>query len=635
MKCSLPTRFVFTIALVFAATAAVSCGGDDITVPPSTGTLEITTITDGTEIDVDGYAVQIDGGAGQAIAVSGELTIDEVAPGAHTVLLAELAANCTVLEADPQTVTVTAGDTATVAFAVTCRATTGGVVITTITTGPLPDADGYTISVDGTDGRSVGANEAITLSDLVPGTHEISLGGLAENCSVAKGQSQAVVVVAGQLSQAQFDVTCVVPTGSIVVATTTTGSSPDPDGYLASISGSESQPIGVNATLRLEGLAIGSHVVELSGHASNCRIDGENPRIVELVPGTVTVTFTVACLGGDALIAFGSNAFQLQAIFTVRPDGSGLTNLTPVGGFERDPVWSPDGRKILFAKDDDLYVMQADGSGRVLVARGDAEVTGYSWSPDGRMIAFTQAGLLNDVFFEELWVMAADGSGQLRLVEDGAGPSWSPDSRTIAYEGGGQIRSINPDGTGDTGLTNQRYGASQPAWSPGGERIAFVTALDEPPGRPADRHIFLINPDGSGALDLTRGRGDDDSPTWSPDGGKIAFLFSEGDDGNDGSEVAVMNPDGSGRTNLTRTPGFDISPRWSPDGSRIVFYRSGDEDSEIYVMNADGSRQTNVSNRPESLESAPDWGGHASQTVAGRRSLAYNRWLRARWRGKP
>ena len=636
-ECSVPTRLLLTIPLLFAAAAAaVSCGdGEGITVPPTTGRLEITTITDGTEIDADGYAVQIDGGAGHAIAVSGELPIDEIAPGAHTVLLSELAANCTVSDANPQTVTVIAGDTTTVAFAVTCRPTTGGVVITTTTTGPLPDADGYTISVDETDGGSVGANEAMTLSDLAPGTHEITLGGLAENCSVVNGQSQAIAVVAGQLSQVQFDVTCVIPTGSIVVATTTTGSSPDPDGYLVSLSGSESQQIGVNATLRLEGLEIGSHVVELSGHTNNCRIDGENPRIVEVIPGTVTVTFTVTCLGADALIAFGSNAFELQAIFTVRPDGSGLTNLTPGGGFERNPVWSPDGRKILFAKDDDLYVMQADGSGRVLVARGDAEVSGYTWSPDGRMIAFTQAGLANDLFFQELWVMAADGSGPLRLAADGATPSWSPDSRRIAYEGGGQIRLINADGSGDTGLTNQQYGAFQPAWSPGGERIAFVTALDEPPDRPADRHIFLINPDGSGARNLTRGRGNDDSPTWSPDGGKIAFLFSEGEDGNDGSEVAVMNPDGSGRTNLTRTPGFDISPRWSPDGSRIVFNRSGDEDSEIYVMNADGSRQTNVSNRPESVESAPDWGGHGSQTVAGRRSLAYNRWLRARWRGKP
>jgi TolB protein len=153
-----------------------------------------------------------------------------------------------------------------------------------------------------------------------------------------------------------------------------------------------------------------------------------------------------------------------------------------------------------------------------------------------------------------------------------------------------------------------------------------VTALDEPPDRPAEKHIFLINPDGTGIVNLTRGRGDDESPTWSPDGSRIAFLFSEGDEG---SEVGVMNPDGSSRTNLTRRPGFDVSPRWAPDGSGMVFNRSEDDDSEIYVMNADGSGQRNVSNRPDTQESVPHWGGQGLQTVAGRQFPAYRRWLRA------
>jgi Tol biopolymer transport system component len=637
MKCSVPTRLVFALALVFAtALTALSCsGGDDINAPPTTGTLEITTTTNGTEIDADGYVVQIDGASAQAIAVSAGLTVPEMAPGSHTVLLGELAANCTVSAVNPQTVVITAGDTATVAFAVTCNPTTGSVVITASTSGVSLDADGYTLSIDGTDRGSLGGNEAVTISDLAPGSHEIALAGVAENCTVAEGLSRGVTIVEGQLSQVQFDVFCVIPTGSIVVATTTAGSSPDPDGYLISLDGTEGQAIGGNATLRFEALGLGPHVLGLSGATPNCHIEGENPRTLEVAAGLTTITFSVSCLGPDALIAFGSNAVDLQAIFTVRPDGSGLTNLTPPDGFERDPVWSPDGRKILFARDDDLYVMDGDGTGRVLIALGAFTVSGYSWSPDGRMIAFTQSGLRDDLFYQEVWVTSTDGSGLLRLAEDGGSPSWAPDSRRIAYEGAGQIRLINADGTGDSRLTNQRYGASQPAWSPAGDRIAFVTELDQPPERPADRHIFVINPDGTGGLNLTKGGTDDDSPTWSPDGSKIAFVFSEGPNGNDGSEVAVMNPDGSGRTNLTRKPGFDISPRWSPDGSRIVFHRSGDEDSEIFVMNADGSRQTNVSNRPESVESAPDWGGQGSEIVASRRSLAYTRWLRRQGGEKP
>jgi Tol biopolymer transport system component len=633
MKFSSRTReyFAFTIA-VAAAFVTVSCGdGEDIIAPPPTGTLEVTTSTGGTELDPDGYSVQIDGGAAQALAVEATLTIAELAPGDHTVLLTGLAANCTISGANPLTVVVTAGETAPAAFAVTCAPTTGGLVITSTTTGPVPDADGYTISVDGTASHALGANEALTLEDLVPGIHEIGLDGLAENCSVAEGQSRAVTIVAGQVSQIQFDITCVSPTGSIVVATTTTGSSPDPDGYLLTLIGGESQAVGANATLRLEGLAVGGHVVQLSGQASNCRIDGENPRAVEVVAGTVTVTFVVTCLGADALIAYVSNAFELQAIFTVRPDGSDLRNLTPPGEFERDPVWSPDGRKILFGKDFDIYVMDADGTGRALLSQGLPETGSYTWSPDGRMIAFTQSGFVDDLFFQDLWIMRADGSDQRRLASGGASPSWSPDSRMVAYEGEGQIRVINADGTGDRSVTNQRFGASGPAWSPRGDRIAFVTAIDEPPDRPAEKHIFLINPDGTGSVNLTRGRGDDEGPVWSPDGSKIAFLFSEGEEG---SEVAVMNSDGSGRTNLTRRSGFDLSPRWSPDGSRIVFHRSDLDDSEIHIMDADGSGRRNLSRSPDTEDYAPDWGGQGLQTVAARQSSAYKRWLRAQKRGE-
>jgi Tol biopolymer transport system component len=624
-----PTRLASNIALVFAvAVAAVRCGdGEDITVPPRSGTLEITTASEGPDIDADGYSVHVDGGDGQAIAASGTLTIADMIPGTHSVLLTELAPNCTVSGANPQTVVVLPGETAPVAFAVVCIPAIGSLVITSATGGPAPDPDGYTITVDGADRGPLGVNEVVSVTGIPAGDHVVGLEGVAENCSVSGGASRAVGVAAGAASEVRFDITCIPITGTIEVTTATAGSNPDPDGYLVSLDGNTTQPIGATAALRLEGLTLGPHVLALSGLAPNCHLEGENPRTVEVVSGTTVVPFALTCLGADALIAFSSNGSDLEAIFTVRPDGSGLRNLTPRGEFERNPVWSPDGRKILFAREFDLYIMQADGGGRVLVAPGSAEGSGYNWSPDGRMIAFTHSDFVGDEFIQELWVMSADGTGQLRLAAEGSGPSWSPDSRRIAYESGGQIRVINVDGSGDARLTNQRFGAFQPAWSPLGDRIAFLTATDEPPDRPADRHIFLMNPDGSALEDLSRGRGDDERPTWSPDGSKIAFLFSEG---GEGSEVGIMSPDGSGRTNLTRTPGFDFDPAWSPDGSRIVFSRSEDDGSEIYVMNSDGSSQVNISNRRNTEETAPNWGGQSSQTVAGRGSLAYDRWLKAR-----
>ena len=82
---------------------------------------------------------------------------------------------------------------------------------------------------------------------------------------------------------------------------------------------------------------------------------------------------------------------------------------------------------------------------------------------------------------------------------------------------------------------------------------------------------------------------------------------------------------------LTEPPGFDFQPAWSPDGTKIVFTRSDlGGDSEIYVVNADGSNLTNASNRPETLETGPDWNGQgAGVTVASRQAAFYDRWLRA------
>ena len=184
-----------------------------------------------------------------------------------------------------------------------------------------------------------------------------------------------------------------------------------------------------------------------------------------------------------------------------------------------------------------------------------------AWSPDGRKIAFGDGS--------NVWVMNADGSGQLNLTpEPGAAdrdPVWSPDGRKIAFvRNNSEIYVMNADGSGQRRLARHAALYLAPAWSPDGRKLAFVSDRDGPFGV-STPEIHVMNADGSGQRNLTRNPASDSDPVWSPDGRKIAFVRN--------LEIYVMNADGSGQTNLTRNPAHDFAPAWSPDGKQIVFER--------------------------------------------------------------
>jgi Tol biopolymer transport system component len=113
----------------------------------------------------------------------------------------------------------------------------------------------------------------------------------------------------------------------------------------------------------------------------------------------------------------------ITGIFVISVDGKGERQLTagtacgPRVCGDRDPDWSPDGRKIIFASGEPTYVMDADGRNQaMLVADGDDP----KWSPDGIHIAFARMGGDGGVY-----VMKADGT-DLKRIEDGAWPAWLP-----------------------------------------------------------------------------------------------------------------------------------------------------------------------------------------------------------------
>src|SRR5205823_4392411 len=176
-----------------------------------------------------------DGGSGRAIGINTSVTVDGLSPGSHTVVLSDIAANCSVSGGTSRTVTVTAGQTATASFSVDCcteARPAGSVTGATSTTGGTLDPGGYTFTADGGSGRAIGINTSVTVDGLSPGSHTVVLSGIAANCNVSGGTSRTVTVTAGQTATASFSVDCPTPpppTGSLTVTTSTTGGTLDPE----------------------------------------------------------------------------------------------------------------------------------------------------------------------------------------------------------------------------------------------------------------------------------------------------------------------------------------------------------------------------------------------------------------------
>ena len=154
--------------------------------------------------------------------------------------------------------------------------------------------------------------------------------------------------------------------------------------------------------------------------------------------------------------------------YLVSTDGSGSRMLPYV---QLTPVWSPDGRRIAFTSPrgrtgpvprsgapTDIYVMNADGSGTRRLTHNAGYNAEPAWSPDGRKIAFRSTRDGN----REIYVMNADGSNQRNLTRNPAKdvrPSWSPDGRRIAFvsdrDGRLEAHVMNADGSGQRRLTLQ------------------------------------------------------------------------------------------------------------------------------------------------------------------------------------
>jgi TolB protein len=263
------------------------------------------------------------------------------------------------------------------------------------------------------------------------------------------------------------------------------------------------------------------------------------------------------------------------------------------------PVWSPDGKWMLFVSGDygtefemgadrNVYVVNADGSTLTQVTYSDEPISSASWSPDGTQIVFTMGAI------PQLNLMNADGSNMRRL-ELGQYPE-------------GYVRGISR--------------TVHPSWSPDGKRIVFSS---NPPTKDRTESLrfslFVVD-----LVSLQPMRLSDDltldyaiyeepvdlRPMWSPDGEWIAYYTKQIFNGDGQANLYKINVTGSHNIQLTNDspPIQNLMPAWSPDGSQIAFVSNRDHTDSpntfnIYLMNADGSNISRLTNGGH--DTCPAW----------------------------
>lgn len=230
----------------------------------------------------------------------------------------------------------------------------------------------------------------------------------------------------------------------------------------------------------------------------------------------------------------------------------------------------------------DIWTMRADGSALTQLTRDPHRDADPTWSPDGRSILYTslRSGI------PRIMRMAQDGAGAEELGE-GQNPAWAPDGQAIAFARDGEIILHQLGDDSERRLTPEAWDrCAYPAFAPAGDRIACSSRHGP--------HIALYLVPLAGGTDAARTQPVDTgkescTPSWRPDGRRLLYQTSR--------HLQEIEPD-AGRPNEQLTFGGDIQShgRYSPDGQMIVFNRAAAVDGPwtLHVLELASEREVQL-----------------------------------------
>jgi Tol biopolymer transport system component len=228
-------------------------------------------------------------------------------------------------------------------------------------------------------------------------------------------------------------------------------------------------------------------------------------------------------------------------------------------------------------------------------------------APSGALLAYdsTAAGMPN------IYVSGIAGKLPHEVVSAPGGqeePAWSPNGRLLAYVSGqrGLHGSVGVSGTfgsvyvGRPGaaqghpITSADSYSGQPAWSPKGNRIAYATDVN------GFFQVATMASDGSGQPLFLTSAGEAQWPAWSPNAEQIAYQSSAGLGTEDW--IWVMGANGKGAHRVTQ----GSQPTWSRDGKWIAFVRKTAQGSDLWMISSGGGHAVRITD-DAGFKGRPSW----------------------------